>query len=616
MRALFAAAYLTLLAPGLQAQAWDLTRGKVVYLKHCAQCHGRAGTPYRFDPDRPGQYIRNEKEVPLIDTGTAPGAPFVHPRPRDLTTGVFKLRSTAAGSLPTDADLIGTIKDGMPGSSMPGWRSVLTDAEIKDVAAYLKTLARRFSAEKPGRLVDLSPLPRTPESLKEGRKTYLNANCFLCHGFEGRGDGDVGLYRRDAADQNNKVSAADLTKRWTFRSGPALKDIHKSIMTGLTLMPSHESAFGEGPQAGRKAWDLAYYVDSLSRPQPEADGVLTVGKKNGELPAGENDPLWEEIAPQDVFLSGQAILPPRYYEPSVDMISVRGLFNERELALLLEWNDPRKNLSPIPDAVQVQFPFPLESRRDLPHFFEGGPGRPALLWKWEAQSGKLQALKAEGPSARKTVLASSGLKSSASYSYGRWRLLIKKNLTPDFPLDRPIPIAFSAWDGDPGEREEAGLRRSLSGWNALVLLSRPGAPAPPLPWAQARSPQSPGFLTLRGKKMELASLKNPYKDMRAGDPERFAVLLAQGKAIYAQKCLACHGDRLDGQGHFARAFYPRPAGFKSAHRPGDAYLFWRIVAGGAGLPETARPWTSAMPAWVNDLDEAEIWSLVLYLTES
>lgn len=616
MRAFFAAACLSILAPANWAQAQDLARGRAVYLKHCSQCHGQAGTPYQFDPSRPGQYLRNEKEVPLIDTRTAPGAPFVHPRPRDLTTGVFKLRSTAAGTLPTGADIIRTIARGMPGSSMPAWQGVLTEAEIKDVAAYVKTLSKRFASEKTGRLVDLSPLPKTSESIKEGRKTYLNANCFLCHGFEGRGDGDVGLYRRDAADQNNKVSAADLTKRWSFRSGPALEDIHKAVMTGMTLMPSHEAAFGEGPQARRKAWDLAYYVDSLSRPKPKADGVLTVGKKDGELPAGENDPLWENVPPQDVFLAGQVILAPRYYEPSVDMISVRGVFNDRELALLLEWNDPRKNLAPMPDAVQVQLPLPLESRRDLPHFLEGSAARPALLWKWDAQSEKLQAWKASGPSAKKTGLAAEGLKSSASYSYGRWRLLIRKKLGPDFPRDRPIPVAFSVWDGDPGEREEAGLRRSLSGWNALVLLSEPGTPASPLPWAQARVPQSPAFFVLKGKRMEMAALKNPYKGLRTDDPERFAAFLAKGKALYAQKCLACHGDRLDGQGHFANAFYPRPASFKSAHRPGDAYLFWRIATGAVGLPEAARPWTSAMPAWGDELDETEIWSLVLYLAES
>jgi DMSO reductase family type II enzyme heme b subunit len=495
---------------------------------------------------------------------------------------------------------------------MPAWKGALTETELRDVAAYIKTFSKRFASETPGRAIEIAPLPKTPESLKNGEKAYLNTNCFLCHGMKGRGDGDVGIYRRDAADQNNKVSAADLSKRWNFRTGPRLEDIYKSIMTGLTLMPSHEKSFGEGPAAKRQAWDLAYYVDSLSREKSNATGVLTARKVPGALPTTEKDPVWDTLAAQDVFVAGQLIRKPRHYEPSVDMISVRGLFNSKELALLLEWNDPRKNIAPIPDSLQLQFPLPLEARKELPHFLEGDSGRPALLWKWDARSETLSALRASGPAGSKKPLPSADLSSSASYGYGRWRLLIKRKLDPGFPLDRPIPVSFSVWDGDPGEREEEGLKRALSGWNALVLLSSPESGAPPLPWAKAVQPEPPRFFRFRGKQVEYAKIKNPYKDLQSSAPSRFAQKVEEGKALYAQKCLSCHGGRLDGQGPFAKAFYPRPASFK-VHLAGEAYLFWRIATGGPGLPKAARPWSSAMPAWGDELEEDAIWSLILYL---
>lgn len=603
------------------ADAQAPVRGQAVYARHCAQCHGLAGTPYRLDPRRPGEYLRDARGAVLIDTVTAPAAPFAHPRPRDLASGVYKLRTTATGELPLDSDIVRTISQGMPGSSMPAWKEVLTEAEISDVAAYVKAFSKRFDEGKPGRVVEIKPLPKTAESIKNGETLYLSMNCFLCHGISGRGDGEIGLYRRDASDQDNKVSASDLTKRWNLRAGPRLEDIYKSIMTGLTLMPSHEEAFAAGPQARRQAWDLAYYVDSLSRDKPNASGLLRAHKITGALPVAEKDPLWNTIPADDVFMAGQVIAPTRHYEPSVDLISVRGLYNSEELALLLEWHDPRKNIAPIPDSVQIQLPFELGPEADYPHFLDGDLGHAAALWTWDARTDLVTSARAFGPLGKRTPLAASDLRSSSSFSEGRWRLLITRRLKaaaaqgPVFPEDRPIPIAFSAWDGDPEEREEAGMKRALSGWNALVLLSSPSVVVAEASWLQALRPEAPGSFMLRGKPVEFAQIKNPYAAAPAGQAAR-ADGAREGKALYAQKCLSCHGAALNGRGQFAKAFYPRPADLASSRAAGDAYSFWRIATGGPGLPRQARPWSSAMPAWANELDDAALWKLILYLNDA
>ena len=64
------------------APAESAGRGKTVYDDHCAECHGPAGR------------------------GDGPAAAFLAPRPRDFTSGKFKIRSTETGTLPTDDDLI------------------------------------------------------------------------------------------------------------------------------------------------------------------------------------------------------------------------------------------------------------------------------------------------------------------------------------------------------------------------------------------------------------------------------------------------------------------------------------------------------------------------------
>src|SRR5437867_492117 len=66
-------------------------RGKAVYDAHCVECHGTAGK------------------------GDGPSAAYLVPRPRDFTTGKYKIRTTESGSIPSDADLIGSVRRGLYG---------------------------------------------------------------------------------------------------------------------------------------------------------------------------------------------------------------------------------------------------------------------------------------------------------------------------------------------------------------------------------------------------------------------------------------------------------------------------------------------------------------------
>lgn len=126
-------------------------------------------------------------------------------------------------------------------------------------------------------------------------------------------------------------------------------------------------------------------------------------------------------------------------------------------------------------------------------------------------------------------------------------------------------------------------------------------------------PAPPSQITFRGRSLAIAGLENPLR--HEGSLEEHAMT---GRRIYYQNCLPCHGDLLDGLGHFAHGFNPAPLAFDDAgtiDQLQESFLFWRIAKGGPGLPPEGTPWNSAMPAWESFLTENEIWSVIIFLYE-
>ena len=127
-------------------------------------------------------------------------------------------------------------------------------------------------------------------------------------------------------------------------------------------------------------------------------------------------------------------------------------------------------------------------------------------------------------------------------------------------------------------------------------------------------PAPPGEINFRGRLIEIVGLENPLRE----DEEHLKVHLREGAEIYYRNCFFCHGDKLDGKGHFAHGLNPPPADFTD---PGtiaqlqESFLFWRIAKGGPGLPSESAPWSSSMPAWEHVLSAEEIWKVILYLYE-
>jgi mono/diheme cytochrome c family protein len=84
-----------------------------------------------------------------------------------------------------------------------------------------------------------------------------------------------------------------------------------------------------------------------------------------------------------------------------------------------------------------------------------------------------------------------------------------------------------------------------------------------------------------------------------------AATLAAGKALYADKCAECHGDKGDGKGPEAGMYAVPPSDFSDPHMMSemtDGEIFWKITEG-------RRP----MPSFKKQFTDEQRWQLVNYL---
>jgi cbb3-type cytochrome c oxidase subunit III len=229
------AAITAAVAAGASARLQAQPQGKNVYDAHCVECHGASGR------------------------GDGPSAAYLTPRPRDFRSGKYKIRSTETGSVPTDEDLIQSLRQGLYGTAMPAWGRILSDAEIHEVVGYIKTLSPQF-AQPPRPVTVGAGVPSSPESVTRGRQAYDKLQCGKCHGNDGRGAGAVTTTFED--DWKQPLRSADLTEPWTFHGGATSRDVFLRFRTGMagTPMPSFADAGSES-----EMWDLANYVVSLAR---------------------------------------------------------------------------------------------------------------------------------------------------------------------------------------------------------------------------------------------------------------------------------------------------------------------------------------------------------------
>jgi cytochrome c oxidase cbb3-type subunit I/II len=211
------------------------TRGKKAFNRYCISCHGVEGD------------------------GRGPTADWVDPRPRILTSGVFKFRSTPSGTLPTDADLLRTITEGLHLTFMPRWAPI-TAREREDLVQYVKTLSPRFSKEPQGEPIAIPPPPpQTPQLVQNGKEVWDKVQCAACHGDTGKGDGASAPTLRD--DWGFAIRPHDFTSG-PLKVGDRPQDLYVAFMTGLNGTPMPSYAESISPE---EAWALVAYVRSLRK---------------------------------------------------------------------------------------------------------------------------------------------------------------------------------------------------------------------------------------------------------------------------------------------------------------------------------------------------------------
>ena len=137
-------------------------------------------------------------------------------------------------------------------------------------------------------------------------------------------------------------------------------------------------------------------------------------------------------------------------------------------------------------------------------------------------------------------------------------------------------------------------------------------------------PAPPSKMRAYNKSFPITKMSNPLREQviekYKTDPEAAMEIhvgyVEEGRKVFYQNCVVCHGDLLDGAGFFAPTFRPIPANFQDVGTIAqleEPYVFWRIVTGGPGLPNEGTPWNSAMPVWQEMLNEEEVWRVIMFL---
>src|SRR3990167_6118986 len=64
-------------------------------------------------------------------------------------------------------------------------------------------------------------------------------------------------------------------------------------------------------------------------------------------------------------------------------------------------------------------------------------------------------------------------------------------------------------------------------------------------------PAPPASIKVFNKTFSLQTLENPYRKLEKEDPSKFTQLVKEGGEVYFKNCFYCHGDKLNGRGHYA-----------------------------------------------------------------
>ena len=250
--------------------------GARLFAQHCALCHG--------------------------PQGEGNGVAELTTKARYFGAEPYKFTSTTGTRIPTDADLVATLKRGIAGSSMPSFAQ-LRDDELDALVGHVRLLTRQgvyahltrkaqkdfndggddidpvqLTARADAQVHVGTPLPlppafrpTSPASVAAG-KIVFTTSCASCHGPTGRGDGPQTTDPKFVNDNGTKAIPRNLTAG-VYKGGGEKANLYARLMIGIpgTPMPAGTTLTAE------QLDDLLNYV--LSLPGTPVSNAVASGAK-------------------------------------------------------------------------------------------------------------------------------------------------------------------------------------------------------------------------------------------------------------------------------------------------------------------------------------------------
>jgi len=309
-------------------------------------------------------------------------------------------------------------------------------------------------------------------SLKRGKEMFEAIECHKCHGTEGRADGPSRPELKD--EWGFPVAPANLTKRWTFRGGGSRTDIATRLANGVlgTPMP----AFLDSVEKPEDIWHLTNYIVSLGPDHPTYATLITVTAVTDAIPDDPAAEFWKKPAASQIALMGQVIVDPRNFNPSIDLVTIRAAYNDKESPSIWRGTipaSPRGRQADLPGRDLPAVPAADHRWHRAPVLLDGRRHRCVVSPALGAGQGVGEA-SANGP-AKIAALPGGEASGKAVYTNGQYRLVMKRPLAgkgESRPTFRPAvftPVAIQAWDVGAGE---TGTRMSLTSWSICAWRSR------------------------------------------------------------------------------------------------------------------------------------------------
>lgn len=220
---------------------------------------------------------------------------------------------------------------------------------------------------------------------------------------------------------------------------------------------------------GNAAW---FGTPQASSAEPQEGSVaVRLHLAEGALPKDEPmSSAWNAAQPSEFNLAPQVHWQDRVQEVTVKSIKVRGMHNGKDLAILLEYQDPTEDAS---DAAGLEFMV----GEKMAHFAHGQEmerveGGPVNIWYWKAAHAKAADMSAKGFKTLR-MQDQQDVAAVSSWQDGTWRVVFSRSLKTSDKHDVQIQpgiwanVAFAVWDGVIGEDggvKEQGSQKAVSSW--------------------------------------------------------------------------------------------------------------------------------------------------------